>query len=164
MRYSISATASTSTATPNGSEPAETAAPLRISFAPASLVAQPGSDFNLILMVANAADLSQLVVEVEWVGDSIEYRSFGAGNLLSKSGQKATFQARRTGLRRVQIDTGLPSGFGASGDGALALGRFKAKLPGETQLVFRSVKALDSQGMPIPAVPEEAVVHVQEAP
>ena len=44
------------------------------------------------------------------------------------------------------------------------LGRFKAKSPGETQLVFRSVKALDSQGMPIPVVPEEAVVHVQEAP
>ena len=93
-------------------QPAETAAPLRISFAPASLVAQPGSDFNLILMVAGAVDLSQLVVEVEWVGDSIEYRSFGAGNLLSKSGQPAPFQARRTGLRRVQIDTGLPPGFG----------------------------------------------------
>lgn len=98
------------------------------------------------------------------MGDSIEYRSFGAGNLLSSSGQQATFQARRTGLRRVQIDTGLPSGFGATGDGAIALGRFKAKLPGETQLVFRSVKALDSQGMPIPVEPEGAVVHVQGTP
>lgn len=143
---------------------AETATPLRISFAPPSLVAQPGSDFNLILMVRNAADLNQLVVEVEWIGDAIEYRSFGAGNLLSKSGQQATFQARRTGLRRVQIDTGLPSGFGASGDGAVALGRFKAKQPGETELLIRSVKALDSQGMPIPVEPEGAVVRVQGGP
>jgi general secretion pathway protein D len=145
-------------------QPTEAATPLRISFAPPTLVAQPDSDFNLIVMVANAVDLSQLMVEVEWLGDSIEYRSFGAGKLLSKSGQQATFQARRTGLRRVQIDTALPSGFGASGNGAVALGRFKAKLPGETQLVFRSVKALDSQGMPIPVEPEEAVVHVQGAP
>ena len=134
---------------------------MQISFSPAAVVVPQGAEFSLVVTVAGARDLGQLSIEMEWVGDALEYRSFGGGDLLAGSGQRPTFEARRTGLRKVQLDTRLPAGFGASGSGAVGLGRFRAKNPGESALRILSVQALDAQGVPIQVEHGEALIQVQ---
>ncbi len=120
--------------------------PFDLTLSPPTLVATPGSDFNLIIQITGAADVARLIMTLEWDDTLLSYRSINAGNFFRQSRGVPSFQFRRLGTNQVRIETGLGGGRSASGVGPVALMRFRALAEGSSEMKFIAVEAYDSQG------------------
>jgi general secretion pathway protein D len=143
--------------------PAETGAPARLRFEPASVTLKPGELSTIAVVVEDVKDLFSIPMLLQFNQAVISVEEVRHGGFLSGGTQEIALVHRVDKERGQAVisATRQPNTPGISGTGTLIGIVVKGVAPGSSTLTVVQARARDSQQKPIPLVSAEAVVRVQ---
>jgi len=156
------ATAPPATAPPIAQAPS--AAPMRVSFAPAKAEGQLGSTITVTLVVDGATDLFTTPFRINFDPKVVRLNDVTPGNLLTSDGKQLLPASKNimndTGDASITL-TRVPGSGGVSGSGTLATFVFQAIARGTTTISFADIALRDSKLQQIPAAATPLTITVR---
>ena len=113
-------------------------------------------------MAANAHDLFEVPMQMQFNPAVLQLVNVDAGDLLGRDGQAVALVHRDDGNGAVSISASRPPGMrGVDGQGSLVTLTFKAVGAGDSTLALVRIGAKDSHTANVAAVGTQGVVHVK---
>lgn len=142
--------------------PAAGQQPVTLNLTPATADQSVGSVFQVALTVANALDLASVPVQLQFNPKVLSLEKVVAGPMLSQGQQTVALAQTSVGDGAVTINAARsPNAPGVNGQGTVVTMTFKAMAAGDSTLALVHAGAKNSQGVDLPSVATQAVVHVK---
>ncbi len=152
-------------APPTPPPPATSAAaqpPVTLSLTPSTASQGVGSVFQIALTAVNANDLASVPLQLQFNPKVLSLEKVDVGPMLSQDKKAVAVVQNAVGDGAVSINASRPpSVAGVSGQGTVLTLTFKAMAAGDSTLALVRVGAKNSQGADLPAMANQAVIHVK---
>ena len=137
-------------------------APVTLTVTPANSNQTVGSTFQVAVMLTNGRNVASVPLELKYDPRVLQLVNVDAGDFLSRDGKPVAI-AHREDNGVITLSASRPSdgSTGITGQGNVATLTFKAAAAGDSHLSLVKVGAKDATQANLPAVGNEAVVHVQ---
>ncbi len=136
--------------------------PVSLGISPSSSTPSVGSTFQVAVTAANAHDLFEVPLQMNFDPRVLALVNVDSGDLLGRDGQPVALVHRDEGNGLVTVSAARPPQTpGVNGAGVVCTLTFKALATGDSPLSLVKIGAKDSKGTNLPAVGTQGVVHVK---